>query len=65
LPIHRDGEGNPETHDTRIYRIWRLVDGGCMDAIFTGSVLGLHEDGRLDTAVAMARRRRRKRAAIT
>ena len=51
LPIHRDGEGNPETHDTRIYRIWRWVDGGCMDAIFTGSVLGLHEDGRLDTAV--------------
>jgi hypothetical protein len=41
----------PETHDTRIYRIWRWVDGGCVDAIFTGSVLGLHEDGRLDTAV--------------
>jgi hypothetical protein len=23
LPIHKDGEGHPETHYTRIYRIWR------------------------------------------
>src|ERR1700722_11466400 len=33
LPIHKDGEGRPETHYTRIYRIWRRwVDDGCMDA---------------------------------
>jgi hypothetical protein len=48
----RCGEGHPETHYTRIYRIWRRwVDSGCMDAIFAGSVSRLHQDGRLDTAV--------------
>jgi hypothetical protein len=52
LPIEKDGEGHPETHYTRIYRIWRRwVDNSCMDAIFAGSVSRLHEDGRLDTAV--------------
>jgi hypothetical protein len=52
LPIHKDGEGHPETHYTRIYRIWRRwVDNSFMDAIFAGSVSRLHEDGRLDTAV--------------
>ena len=52
LPIDKDGEGYPETHYTRIYRIWRRwVDNSCMDAIFAGSVSRLHEDGRLDTAV--------------
>jgi hypothetical protein len=52
LPIHKDGEGQPETHDTRIYRIWRRwVDNSCMDAIFAGLVSRLHEDDRLDTAV--------------
>ena len=52
LPTHKDGEGQPETHYTRIYRIWRRwVDSGCMDAIFAGSVSRLHKDGRLDTAV--------------
>ena len=52
LPIDKDGEGQPETHYTRIYRIWRRwVDNSCMDAIFSGSVSRLHEDGRLDTAV--------------
>jgi transposase len=52
LPIDKDGEGHPETHYTRIYRIWRRwVDNSCMDAIFAGSVSRLHEDGRLDTAV--------------
>jgi len=51
-PIHKDGEVHPETHDTRIYRIWRRwVDSGGMDAIFAGSVSRLHKDGRLDTAV--------------
>ena len=29
LPIDKDGEGHPETHYTRIYRIWRRwVDDG-------------------------------------
>ena len=52
MPIDKDGEGHPETHHTRIYRIWRRwVDNSCMDAIFAGSVSRLHEDGRLDTAV--------------
>jgi hypothetical protein len=33
LPIDKDGEGHPETHDTRIYRIWRRwVDNSCMEA---------------------------------
>jgi hypothetical protein len=52
LRIREDGEGHPETHYTRIYRIWpRWVGNGCMDAIFAGSVSRLHEDGRLDMAV--------------
>jgi transposase len=52
LPIDKDGEGRPETHYTRIYRIWRRwVDNSCMDAIFAGSVSRLHGDGRLDTSV--------------
>ncbi len=52
LPIEKDGKGHPETHYTRIYRIWRRwVDNNCMDGIFAGSVSRLHEDGRLDTAV--------------
>ena len=52
LPIDKDGEGRLETHYTRIYRIWRRwVDNGCIDAIFTGSVSRLHQDGLLDTAV--------------
>lgn len=52
LPIDKDREGRPETHYTRIYRIWRRwVDNSCMDAIFAGSVSRLHQDGRLDTTV--------------
>jgi transposase len=52
LPIDKDGEGQPETHYTRIYRIWRRwVDNSCMDAIFAGSVSRLHEDDLLDTTV--------------
>ena len=54
-PIHKDGAGQPETHYTRICRIWRRwVDNGCMDAIFAGSVSRLHKDVRLDTAVIHA-----------
>ena len=52
LPIDKDGEGHPETHYTRIYRIWRRwVDNSCMDAIFAGSVSRLHQDDLLDTTV--------------
>src|ERR1700674_5703551 len=40
LPIKKDGEGRPEIHHTRIYSAFRRWDAdGCMDAIFTGSVL--------------------------
>ena len=57
LPIDKGVEGHPETHYTRIYRIWRRwVDNGCMDAIFAGTVSRLHEDGRLDTPVISWRR---------
>jgi transposase len=52
LPIDKAGGGRPETHYTRIYRIWRRwVDSGCIDAIFAGSVSRLHQDGLLDTAI--------------
>jgi hypothetical protein len=52
LPIGKDGEGRPETHYTRIYRIWRRwVDNRCIDAIFAGSVSRLNQDGLLDTTV--------------
>jgi hypothetical protein len=53
LPIHKDGEGHPETHYTRIYRIWRRwVDNGCMDAIFADSVSRLHERDGLSSSRA-------------
>jgi hypothetical protein len=52
LAIDKDGKGFVEIHYTRIYRIWRRwVDNGCIDAIFAGSVLRLHQDGLLDTTV--------------
>jgi hypothetical protein len=52
LPIEKDGDGHPETHYTRIYRIRRRwVDSSCMDAIFAGSVSRLHQDNLLDTTV--------------
>ena len=52
LPIDKDGEGRPEIHYTRIYRVFRRWEAdGCMDAIFAGSVLKLHADGRLDITV--------------
>jgi transposase len=52
LPINKDGEGRPEIHYTRIYRAFRRWEtDGCMDAIFAGSVLKLHEDKRLDITV--------------
>ncbi len=52
LPIDKDSEGRPEIHYTRIYSTWRRWEaGGCMDAIFAGSVMQLHQDGLLDTTV--------------
>ena len=52
LPIDKDGEGRPEIHYTRIYRTWRRWEAdGCIDAIFTGSVRQLHQDGLLDITV--------------
>jgi transposase len=52
LPIDKDGEGRPEIHYTRIYSTWRRWEAdGCIDAIFEGSVLKLHEDELLDVIV--------------
>ena len=52
LPIDKDGEGRPEIHYTRIYSTWRRWEAdGCIDAIFAGSVMQLHQDGLLDTTV--------------
>jgi len=52
LPIQKDGEGRPEIHDTRIYSAWRRWEAdGCIDAIFTGSVVQLHRDNLLDITV--------------
>jgi hypothetical protein len=52
LPIDRDGEGRPEIHYTRIYSAFRRWEtDGCIDAIFAGSVLRLHEDELLDITV--------------
>jgi transposase len=52
LPIDKDGEGRPEIHYTRIYSTWRRWEAdGCIDAIFEGSVMQLHQDGLLDTTV--------------
>jgi len=48
LPIEQNSEGVPEIHYTRIYSTFRRwVD----DAIFTGSVLTLHQHKLLDTTV--------------
>ena len=52
LPIDKDGEGRPEIHYTRIYNTWRRWEAdGCIDAIFAGSVMQLHQDGLLDITV--------------
>jgi transposase len=52
LPIERDDEGRPEIHYTRIYRAFRRWEAdGCIDAIFAGTVLKLHQDNLLDTSV--------------
>ena len=52
LPIEKDREGRPEIHHTRIYGAFRRWHAdGCLDAIFTGSVLKLHQANLLDTTV--------------
>jgi transposase len=51
LPIDKD-EGRPEIHYIRIYSAWRRWEAdGCIDAIFTGTVLQLHRDELLDVTV--------------
>jgi transposase len=52
LLINKDGGGRPEIHYTRIYSAWRRWEAdGCIDAIFTVSVMQLHHDGLLDITV--------------
>ena len=52
LPIDKGADGRPEIHYTRIYRAFRRwLDDGCIDAIFTGSVLTLARHDLLDTTV--------------
>src|ERR1700751_3729796 len=52
LPIQNEGEGRPEIHYTRVYSPWRRWEAdGCIDAIFTGSVVQLHRDKLLDITV--------------
>lgn len=52
LPIGKGKDGRPDIHYTRIYRAFRRwQDGGCFDAIFTGSVLTLAQHDLLDTTV--------------
>ena len=52
LPIDRDAQGNTEIHYTRIYSAFRRWQAnGCIDAIFTSSVLTLKQTGHLDISV--------------
>src|SRR3954453_19381523 len=52
LPIDKDQDGCPEIHYTRIYSTWRRWEAdGCIDAIFTGAVMQLHQDALLDSTV--------------
>ena len=52
LPIEKNKDGQPEIHYTRIYSAFRRFEAhGCFDAIFTGSVLLLHQKGHLDISV--------------
>jgi transposase len=52
LPIEKDAQGKPEIHYSRIYNSFRRWHAdGCIDAIFTGSVLTLKQTGHLDTSV--------------
>lgn len=52
LPIEKDQQGRPEIHYTGVYRAFRRWESaGCMEAIFQGSVLALHQHHLLDTSV--------------
>jgi len=52
LPINKNEKGQPEIHYTRVYSAFRRWEAqGCFDALFTGSVLTLHQGGRLDLGV--------------
>ena len=52
LPIEKDQEGRPEIHYTRIYGAFRRWQSdGCLEAVFAGSVLKLHQANLLDTTV--------------
>ena len=52
LPIEKDRQGRPEIHYTRIYSAFRRWEAdGCMEAIFAGSVMKLHQDKLLDITV--------------
>ena len=52
LPIDKDAQGKPEIHFTRIYSAFRRWQAnGCIDAVFTSSVLTLHQTGHLDIGV--------------
>lgn len=52
LPIEKDKDGQPEIHHTRIYSAFRRYEAqGCFDAIFTSSVLLLHQQELLDVSV--------------
>ena len=52
LPIDKDHDGCPEIHYTRIYSAFRRWQAdGCMDAIFAGAVMRLHQDELLDITI--------------
>jgi transposase len=52
LPIEKDQEGHTEIHYSRIYSAFRKWQAdGCFDAVFSGSVLKLHEANLLDASV--------------
>jgi transposase len=52
LPIEKDQQGRPEIHYTRVYSAFRRWQAdGCLDAIFVGSVMTLHENHHLDVSV--------------
>lgn len=52
LPIEKGADGRPEIHYSRVYRAMRrwLADG-CLDQIFTGSVIRLRQHDLLDVSV--------------
>jgi transposase len=52
LPIEKDEQGRREIHHTGVYRAFRRWEAdGCLDAIFEGTVLALHQANLLDTSI--------------